>query len=514
MRKAFLLILAFLMAASLLNGQGERRIQYRADMGYYDEEFLPGAQRLIGHVKFAQDNVVGFCDSAYLYDADNFILAFGNPVRITVGDSVFLYGRTASYDGNGRQASIGKEVRLENHSAFLLTDSLFYNLNTDCGYYNTGGTIYNGADTLSSIVGRYYTRTDEAYLNVDVLLLSANYRVECDSLRYNASQKTAFFISPTKMKGKDNEIFTNNGYYNTETEVSTLHGRVSLVDKAQSLTADSVYYDKKLRFGRAWNNVVYVDTANNFLLKGNYMEHYENGGTSMVTDSNMLVVIDENRDSLFLHCDTLLVDFDSAGSISLVRAYNRSKFYHKDLQGACDSISYVVADSTLTMFHNPVLWTDSYQMTADTIRFTSVDSTRSVIELTDAGFIIGSIYENTEFNQIKGLNIIGYIEDKELRAVDIDGNAECVYFLQEEDSTLVGINTSITSRMLIMLDSNRIHQIRYYDAPDGQIYPDEQLGSRERILKGFVWLEEYRPVKPADIFFKPVVRSRRSCEDD
>ena len=296
--------------------------------------------------------------------------------------------------------------------------------------------------------------------------------------------------------------------------ICILSGQVRLVDKNQSLLADSVFYDKNLRFGRAWYNVTYIDTSNNIIVKGNYMEHHENGGTSIVTDSNMLVIIDENRDSLYLHCDTLLVDFDTSGNVVLFRAFNHAKFFHKDMQGACDSISYVVADSTLTMFHNPVLWTDNYQMTADTIRFSSIDSTKSKIELSNSGFIIRGIYQATDFNQIKGLNIVGYIEDKHLKSVDIDGNAECVYFLQEEDSTLVGINTSITSRMFIMLDSNQIHQIRYYDAPDGQIFPDEQIHENERILKGFIWLDEYRPYKYEDIFTKPIIRNRRNNDEN
>ncbi len=511
--KRLLFFAVVVLGCLSLSAQGGKKIMYRADMGYYDEDFLPGAQRLIGNVKFAQGNAVGYCDSAYLYDAENYIIAFGNPVKIIVGDSVFLYGKTANFDGNARQASISQSVRLVNGNAYLVSDSLFYNLNTDCGYYNTGGTMYNGDDTLSSIIGRYYTRTDDAYLNGDVLLRSTDYKVYCDSLRYNAANKTAYFISPTRMVGDDNEIFTSSGYYNTETEKTTLSGQVSLVNKDQSLFADSIYYDKNLHFGRAWNNVTYVDTTNNFIVKGNYMEHYEKGGTSIVTDSNMLVVIDDNNDSLFLHSDTLLVDFDTTGNVTLMRAFNHTKFYHKDIQGACDSVSYVVSDSVLTMFYEPVLWTDTYQMTADTIRFTRVDSLNSVVELANSGFIIGGVFENTEFNQIKGLSITGYIVDKDLKTVDIDGNAECVYYLQEEDSTLVGVNSSITSRMHIMLDSNKIHQIRYYDAPDGQIYPDDQIDDKDRKLKGFVWLDEFRPYKIEDIFIKPVVRNRRSDED-
>ena len=75
-----LLLLAWLIPQS--TAQEGRRIKYRADMGFYDEDYMPGAQRLIGNVAFAQDNVRGYCDSAYLFDADNYIIAFGDKVRI------------------------------------------------------------------------------------------------------------------------------------------------------------------------------------------------------------------------------------------------------------------------------------------------------------------------------------------------------------------------------------------------------------------------------------------------
>ena len=104
-------------------------------MGLYDETALPGAQRLIGHVAFAQDNIKGYCDSAYLYENDNYIIAFGDRVKILIGDSVKLYGHRAYYDGNLKNASIASNVKLEKKKSYLLTDSLIYDLNSDMAFY-------------------------------------------------------------------------------------------------------------------------------------------------------------------------------------------------------------------------------------------------------------------------------------------------------------------------------------------------------------------------------------------
>ena len=166
MRGIAVIIVLIILCSGQMHGQENRRILYSADMGYYDEDAYPGAQRLIGHVRFKQDNVVGYCDSAYLYEADNYIIAYGSPVRFVISDSIHLHGRRATYDGEVRQAVLAGHVRLENGRSYLLTDSLFYDLNTDCGSYTTGARIFSEEDTLSSVIGRYYTATDDAdFLN-------------------------------------------------------------------------------------------------------------------------------------------------------------------------------------------------------------------------------------------------------------------------------------------------------------------------------------------------------------
>ena len=506
-RLSMLLLLALVFAHSV-QAQSNRKIQYRADLGLYDEELLPGAQRLIGHVAFAQDNIRGYCDSAYLYEQENYIIAFGDKVKIYVGDSVVLYGRKAYYDGNIKTASIAHNVKLEKKKSYLLTDSLIYNLNTDVGYYLTGGRIYNDEDTLYSQIGRYYTKTDDAYANENVALHSKTYRMNCDSLKYNAQSKTAFFISPAHLISDEDssEIFTDAGWYDTRFERSILHGNVQLFNKSQFLAADSVYYDKEAHFGRAWNNVCIRDTIQKYVLKGNFVEHHEKGGISYATDSTLLILIDDSNDSLFLHSDTIKIFFDDNQDMQWMSAFNKVKYYRKDLQGACDSLHYIVQYSIVTMYFNPVVWSEEYQLTADTIRFSILDSINTRLDLCKAGFIVGGLYGNTEFNQIKGVNITGHIQNKSLCRVDIVNNAECIYYIQEEDSSLIGINTSITNEMTILLEDNKISQIRFYDQPDGKIHPDKQLEKENRKLANFRWLDEYRPYKISDLYVRPISR--------
>ena len=75
-----------------------------ADSFEFDENLGNGAKRLLGNVKFKQDNVLMFSDSAYYYD-NNALDAFGN-IHINQNDSIHLYGDFLKYNGNTKLAAL------------------------------------------------------------------------------------------------------------------------------------------------------------------------------------------------------------------------------------------------------------------------------------------------------------------------------------------------------------------------------------------------------------------------
>jgi lipopolysaccharide export system protein LptA len=313
----------------------------------------------------------------------------------------------------------------------------------------------------------------------------------------------------------ENNIFTNSGWYDTQNNFSQLIDSVQLINNDQELTADSVYYDKNIGFGIAQSNVTLIDTTRNFIVKGEYGEYWENGGLSWITDNALLIMIDkENADSLYLHADTLKMYFDSVQNPQLMLAYFHVKFFSKDLQGVCDSLSYNVEDSLGYMYYNPVVWNDKNQMFGDTIKFSVLDSVTSILELIKDAFVISDVYDEEEFNQVKGKNILGFIRDKELKQVDAINNVELVYYVMDEDTLLIGINRMETTEMKMFLENNEIEELRFYDYPDGKFWSDKELPMNDRTLKDFRWLDFYRPKEIADIFVNPIPREKAQREKE
>lgn len=505
MRKIIILTFSIFLFSIVSAQEQQKKISFQAEWQFHDEKLLPGVDRFIGNVIFKHENTIGYCDSAYHYHNEDYLLAFGKPVRIFVNDSVRLYGEFLNYNSNSKISSIYRNVKLQDNTSALFCDSLIYDNNRSEAYFLTGGKMINADNTLTSKIGRYYTESNDVFLIDSVLLVNDTYTMNCQSLRYNTQSEFVYFISRTHLHSDENDIFTNSGYYDIRSDIALLVDSVKMINEKQNFSGDSVFYDKKRNFGIGWNNVTIQDSTQGYIIKGNYAEHYENGGTSFVTDSTLLILIDQG-DSLYLHSDTLSVVFDSLQEPQELHAFHKVKFYRNDIQGVCDSLGILVEDSLLTMYHNPVLWYGSNQLSGDTIRMSIIDSSNMIMNIQENGFIIEDVFGEQEFNQIKGEFIKGYITDNKLRQVDVMNNVECVYYVLEEDSSLIGINASIANEMCIFLENNKLKEILFYTNPDGAIYPYNKFPEDKKILKAFRWLNLYRPKSISDIFHTPIPR--------
>ncbi len=50
------------------------------------------------------------------------------------------------------------------------------------------------------------------------------------------------------------------------------------------------------------------------------------------------------------------------------------RFYRFDLQGMCDSLVYEFNDSTISLYQEPILWSDENQLTAELIDIVTENS--------------------------------------------------------------------------------------------------------------------------------------------
>jgi len=453
----------------------------------------------VGNVIFEHDSAFLYCDSAVYNSRRNNLDAFGN-VHILLSDTLSLYGDVLNYSGNTRIVTVTGNVKLVDNDATLITDRMVYKRTTKIAYYTTGGKIISEENELVSERGYYYTLLKEVYFKNDVFLTNPDYIVKSDSLMYNTSTEIAYISGPTTIWGDDEFLYAEDGWYDTRNDRSKLTRNSYMTYKEQYLAGDTIFYDKLNDAGAAYGNILIRDTVKNIIVTGNFADYRRAGGYAFATDSAVAVLIDK-RDSLFLHADTLRIAFDSLQEPEKLLAFYKSKFFKKDLQGMCDSLVYNFRDSTITMYNKPALWTQDNQLTAEVITIYSSGQKVDSMHLVNSAFIISiDKYNPDKFNQIKGKNMTGYFKDNELYKIAVDGNSETIYFVREEDGSMIGINKAASSNMEIRISKRQIKDIVYRDQPDATLYNEKEFPVQELLLRDFKWLGSNRPEKKNDIF--------------
>lgn len=264
---------------------------------------------------FKQDNAILTCDSAVFYTQRNFFEAYKN-VHINQGDTVNIFSDFLDYDGNAKLAHLNSNVRMVDPTSTLTTNVLDYDMNTRIGTYIDGGKIVSKDKdvTLTSKKGWYFAFTKDAFFRYNVVVVTPQSTIKSDTLRYNTLSNWTYFYGPTNIKGKDDNMYTENGAYNTKTENAYFDKRNLYTNGSRSLKGDSLYYYGKKGYAKAVRNIVYSDTTDKMVLRGQLGEYYKadervlvtkNAYVAMSTDDSVTVKNKKMPDTLWLGADSL-----------------------------------------------------------------------------------------------------------------------------------------------------------------------------------------------------------------
>lgn len=471
-----------------------------ANQGQADKLARPDVQVLIGSVKLRHDSMYMYCDSALIYEKDNSFEAFSN-VRMEQGDTLFIYGDYLFYDGMTQIAQLRENVKMINRNTTLLTDSLNYDRLYNLGYYFEGGTLMDEENVLTSDWGEYSPATKLAVFNHDVKLVNPRFVLTSDTLKYNTNDKLATILGPSDIVSDNNHIYSERGRYYTVNDQAELLDRSVLTNEGKKLTGDSLFYDRKKGYGEAFDNVQMNDTVNRNMLTGDYCYYDELAQNALAT--KRAVAVDYSQgDSLFMHADTLLLntyDLNTDSVYREMRAFHKVRMYRTDIQGVCDSLVYNTKDSCLTMYRDPILWNEGQQLLGEEIKVYMNDSTVDWAHIINQALTVEQ-KDTVHYNQISGNEIKAYFQDGEARKVDVIGNVIVVYYPEEKDTTMIGMNYSETSLLNMYLKDRKMVKMVMSPKSNGTLYPMDQIPADKMKLPAFVWFDYIRPLNKEDIF--------------
>lgn len=472
----------------------------RSNLVSFDNENLPDIQVLTGNVVLRHDDVYLYCDSAHLNQQTNSFKAFGN-VKIEQGDSLEIYSKRLNYNGNTRIGHLYQNVKMINGEVTLYTDTLIYERDKNLGYYKCGGKLVDSLNTLVSKHGYYYSDTKLAEFKYNVVGKNSNSTITSDTLTYNTETKVATILGPTNIHHSDSTtIYSELGWYNSETNQSKLLKK-SFINhgNGKTLEGDTIFYDKAIGVGKAFQNVILKDSLNKINLHGHYGYYKEEGEIGIITDSAMMVEYSQ-KDTTYIHGDTLY-SFAYKKDDKMALAYHNVRLYNNEFQGVCDSLTFCSADSILHLMQMPIIWNENQQITGDTIHIYPKNGTIDKMHVVNNAMMIQE-EDTIHYNQISGKEIIAHIQNEELHHVDISGNVESIFFPNDQDE-LIGLNTIKSSYMTVYMKDGKLERFVVFPSPTAVMYPMSQITENMLHLANYTWQIEVRPTSKEDIFRIP-----------
>ena len=235
-------------------------------------------------------------------------------------------------------------------------------------------------------------------------------------------------------------------------------------------------------------------------------------------------IVREERDTMLV--DTLATDtmrMDSLGRDSIdmippfpedsvykmIKAYRRVKMYRSDSQMVCDSMTMLNTDSIIRLYIEPVMWNENNQITSDSMAIYTRNEA-----ITKAHFMgnpmMGMEIDTMYYNQVAGKDMTAYFADGEVYRNDVDGNAQTIYYMQEEDSPEVtGLMYIESASISFYLMEGEIDKIAYKQNPTYVLYPMNMIPETQDLkLKDFNWYYERRPLRDS-VFVRSIRPTQR-----
>lgn len=420
---------------------------------------------------------VTIVDSAFSLKTDTLqfntqsnVATFLAPTRIRMKDSADVYTEGGYYDLEKDRAEFTKTPQYKKNTQIALADTIAFDGKKDLISLYGNARTEDGTRKATANTIKYNRKTEESWLEGNAVFIDSTQNVVSDTIKYNSKSKT----------------------YATR-------GRSEVKNGAQTIKADFIDFDATDSLGIAKGNVFWQDTSAKTTLYAAEMRYDQRRDYIRAFGERPVMMTQLDNDTLWLRADTIIsfkpVPTDSARALL---AYRKVRMFKSDFQAVCDSLTYFDRDSMFRLFYNPIVWSDTSQLTGDTMRITLKDKKIDRVYLRQNAFIINSP-DQIFFNQIKGRDITAYFEGDDIRRMLAEGNAESVYYVQDETKAYVSVNKILCAEMLVLFGDNKVNKIKFYSQPQATMFPVKTFDHVGQRLKGYRWEEKIRPKNKEDL---------------
>ena len=453
--------------------------------GYYNQQTGKAefGQRpeIIDGKRYITGNRVAFDDSTGIYQAEGNAIAQDTAQGTTIlGGKIMQNRKTEAMLATGKPLMI---IKQENDSIYISADTLFSARLTD--KFGIRGMLPDSLQATDSVIIDTSGKTIPDSVLVKTLP-GKNIVIDSlttDSLRTFAAADSTMAIDSLLAQKVD----ADPGRVDSIATVRDSTIVDSIVRKPLVIAAEKNILQNDTAIEKKKNIISRNDTTN---AGGNARNRQRLPGSR---PGHEVVTKDTLRGT------TLMQVSENDSTNRYFEAYRNVRIFSDSLQSVCDSLFYSFKDSVFRLFKDPVVWTQNSQITGDTILLFTKNKKANKVEAFDNSFLVNRI-EDDVFNQVKSTRMDGWFLDGNIDSVRAQSFAECIYYIQDEDSAFTGINQSECDIIDIYFDNKELDKVVFRNQVTGTIWPIREKSPGEMQLTGFRWLEQRRPKTKYEMF--------------
>lgn len=478
---------------------------------------------LTGNVKLTDGK--GVLTTNHLdYDLNTKIGVYLNGGKVVNGETVLTSGEGYYYEQT-RDVHFKKNVVLIDPQYTIKTDTLLYNTYTGVSTFivPTEITSDSGRNKINTTNGYYDTKNKRAYFGQRPKIWNGATYIEADevanddSTGYGEAKGNVIYRDTVqKVTILANHINSNrkeNSFLATQKPIMIIkqEGEDSLFVAADTL------YSARLSALRKYRRIpdVVSSPATQSRASIDSAQTVEDSVTEETNEDSSLILVDSIKqrtkpiiglkDTILTTKDSTLASRDTTQSKTadstdrFFEAYYHVRIYSDSLQAVGDSLFYSAEDSVFRLFDQPVVWTRESQVTGDTIYlYTQNKKPKRMYVFENAMTInkVGTMY----YNQVKGRTMNAYFENGNIVYSRTKGNAESIYYAQDEEDKFIGVNKATADVIDMYFENKKPQRVVFRNNLVGTSYPMRQVNHEELRLRGFKWLEDLRPKSKEDLF--------------
>ena len=236
---------------------------------------------------------------------------------------------------------------------------------------------------------------------------------------------------------------------------------------------------------------------------GDYGWYKEKVGEALATKRALAKNFSRNADTLYVHADTLRLfsyDLRTDSAYRVLHGYFHVRAYRTDVQAVCDSLVFHSKLRKLSLYRDPIAWSDDRQILGEEINVYINDSTLDSVYVERQALIVQQLPDTVHFNQVSGNMLQAYFTKGQLYQARVNGNAMVINFPIEKDSSLLYQNYCEAAKMRIDIVDRKMRRYWAGPSPIAKTYPINMAPAEHTKFSNFAWFSRIRPQGPHDLF--------------